>query len=414
MMFTLAKQSLFHRKTSVILMLISFVVSCSLLISVEHIRLQAKESFSRTVSGVDLIAGPRTGQLTLLLSSVFRVGSGAGSVSWDSYQELSQSNQVAWAVPISLGDSHRGYQVMGTTKDYFEFFRYGNKQSMEFGQGVPFDGLFDVVIGADVADALDYVLGDQLVISHGTGSVSFTHHDATPFTVVGILARTGTPIDKTLHVSLEGIEAMHMSPRQLAQLQEILAQGKTPDIQPEIVSAVFLGLKSRIATLMMQRQIADYDKEPLMAILPGVALNELWQLLGAVENVLLVISLLILFASLLGLTTLLMATLRERQREMAVLRAVGAGPATLFWLIQWEALLVAIVGFLLSVGGVFIALTFIQEWLGNAYGMFISTNIFTWQTGAIAGLVVVATFIIACIPAVMAYRQSLHVGMQSR
>ena len=127
MILTVAKQSLFDRKTSVLLTFIALFVSVCLLVTIEHVRKEAKESFYRTVSGVDLIVGARTGQINLLLSSVFRVGANANSVSWDSYQRITSSPQVKWSIPLSLGDSHRGFAVIGTTNQYFEHYRFGDR-----------------------------------------------------------------------------------------------------------------------------------------------------------------------------------------------------------------------------------------------------------------------------------------------
>ena len=94
----------------------AMTVSIFVLLAVEHIRYQAKESFANTVSGVDLIVGSRTGSLNLLLYSVFHIGSPTNNVSWESYEDISSNSQVEWAIPISLGDSHKGYRVVGTTR----------------------------------------------------------------------------------------------------------------------------------------------------------------------------------------------------------------------------------------------------------------------------------------------------------
>ena len=218
MILTIARRSLLNRKGSAFLTLLSLVVSVSLLISVEHIRKQAKESFSRTVSGVDLIVGARTGQLNLLLYSVFRVGNPSNNIDWESYQAIAESSMVKWSIPMSLGDSHRGYRVLGTTQSYFEHYSYGNKLPLTFAQGQAFDGLFETVLGAEVAAKLGYQLGDEITISHGVGQVSFKHHDEAPFVITGILAPTGTPVDKTVHITLGSMEAIHLSPGRLTAL----------------------------------------------------------------------------------------------------------------------------------------------------------------------------------------------------
>ena len=381
------------------------MISVSLLLSVEHLRKQAKESFGRTVSGVDLIVGGRTGQLNLLLSSVFRMGSGATGISWQSFEMVEDNKLVSWAIPVSLGDSHQGYPVLGTQKKYFDHFQYGKRQELTFSQGQAFEHDNEVVLGSDVAKTLGYTLGQSVVLSHGTGKVSFTNHSQHPFVVTGILSPTGTPVDKTLHISLAGVDAVHNIPSVHANDEH------AHELEASKISAIFLGLKSPIATFQIQRQINEYEGEPLLAILPGVALAELWRLMGTIENVFLVISILILVSSLFGMSTMMLASMRERQRELSVLRAVGAGPGTLFLLLQAEALILSLGGCLLAVLLVMISANLSVDWLSENYGLFMDANILSISTFQVIGLVLLATLLIGLIPATSAYRRALHAGL---
>ena len=405
MLIRIALKSLWNRKGSALLTIMTIVISVSLLLSVEHIRKQSKDSFGRTVSGVDLIVGARTGQINLLLSSVFRMGAGSKGISWDSFEKLASNRQVSWALPISLGDSHRGYPVLGTQQAYFEHFKYGKKQALRFSQGEAFDDDNEVVLGSDIAKLLGYSLGDSLVLSHGTGKVSFTNHSQHPFSVVGILAPTGTPVDKTLHISLAGMDAMHDIPS----IHSKDYDGSELDVSD--ISAVFVGLKSPIATFQVQRAVNEYEGEALLAILPGVALAELWRLMGTIENILLVISALILVSSLFGMSTMLLASMRERQRELSVLRTVGAGPGTLFLLLQAEAIILSLSGCLLALLLVTVTAGLSVNWLSENYGLFMDANIFSDSTLIVIGLVMAATVVIGLIPSVNAYRQALHSGL---
>jgi putative ABC transport system permease protein len=478
MIFSVAKQSLLHRKVSVFLTFLALLVSVSLLVSIEHTRKEAKNSFYRTVSGVDLIVGARTGQINLLLSSVFRVGANANSVSWESYQRIVSNPQVEWAIPLSLGDSHKSFAVIGTTNAYFEHYRYGEKRQLRFEVGGRFTNAmvnkgvnnnektasvinhFDVVLGADVAKQLNYKVGDQIIISHGVGKVSFSHHADHPFTVVGILQLTGTPVDQGVHVGLNAIESIHVQPKrslskktlsqnslkkskqaennhdehehehehehETEQKQEhnhiadsdiqsalaTLSSQVSHDLherqimQPTQVSAFMLGLKSRIAVLQVQRQINQDKLEPLSAIIPGVALGELWRLVGAIENVLRIISAAVLIASLLGLSTMLLASLRERNAEINVLRIMGAKPSFVFWLLQLEALSIALVACITAVVSV-MGLIFVgNDWLLAEYGLSLSPNILSIHTLWVLVAVLVATFLIALIPSIGAYRNA--------
>lgn len=168
----LAWKSLLNRKATALLTVLTVAIAVVLLLGVERIRTQAKESFANTISGTDLIVGGRSGQVNLLLYSVFRIGNATNNIDWKSYQEFSQHPAVKWAIPISLGDSHKGFRVLGTNHSYFEHYRYGSKQPLTLSQGREFNGLFETVIGADVAQALGYQVGSQIIIAHGISDVA--------------------------------------------------------------------------------------------------------------------------------------------------------------------------------------------------------------------------------------------------
>jgi putative ABC transport system permease protein len=372
-------------------------------------RYQTKQSFANTVSGVDLIVGARTGRLNLLLYSVFRIGSPTNNITWESFEDIASKPQVKWAIPIVLGDSHRGYPVMGTTGVYFEFFSYGNQRGLTFEQGHAFNQVFDVVIGSDIARTLGYSMGEKVVLSHGLASTSFSQHDDRPFKVVGILAPTGTPVDQTLHVSLAGIEAIHIGWQQGIKMP---AASITTDhikqlqLQPESITAFMLGLKSRMATFRVQRTINEYGREPLLAILPGVALSELWQMMNVLENTLRLISVLILIAALLGLSAMLLASIRERNHEVQLLRIIGAPPIFLFLLIELEALLIILLSTVLGVSILYACLVTAGNFLASEYGLYIQSNILSGSALHLVLIVIIANLAAAAIPALTMYKSA--------
>jgi putative ABC transport system permease protein len=411
MLMSLAVSSLKNRRKSILLTFFSLLISISVLLGVEHIRQQAKESFSRTVSGVDLIVGAPSGQLNLLLYSVFRMGSPTNNINYESFKVLQNNQQVEWAIPISLGDSHHGFRVIGTTQDYFTHFRYGKKQPLEFVQGQAFSSLFEVVIGIDVAKEYNYQVGDEIVVAHGVGSVSFKHHDDTPFVVSGILKPTGTPVDKSLHVTLEAIEAIHLSP---AKLRQLINDVDAVDLSPNSVTAVMLGLKSKFATFPLQRNINSYADDRLMAILPGVAMSELWSMMANFENLLRVISILVLFASLFGLSTMLLASMDQRKSEIAVLRVLGAGPGVIFSLVLIEALILVSFAIVASVMTISLTLALLGDWLASEYGLFLSANLLSMEALMAIGVILIASIITSTIPAFEAYKNALHSTLSAK
>ena len=412
----LALKSVLNRKATAILTILTVAVSVILLLGVERVRTEAKSSFANTISGTDLIVGGRSGQVNLLLYSVFRIGNATNNIDWKSYQEFKQHKAVKWAIPISLGDSHKGFRVMGTNHSYFEHYRYGSKQPLTFQQGREFNELFDVVIGADVAKQLDYKIGDKIILAHGISDVAFSRHDNLPFTIVGIIAPTGTPVDKTVHVSLEAIEAIHVGWESGANLghtpdAETL---KTYDFQPKQITAMMLGLNSKIQTFALQREINTYRQEPLSAIMPGIALHELWGMMAVAEQALLVVSGFVVVAGLLGMLSSLLTSLQERRREMAILRAMGARPRHVFGLLISEASALTFLGITLGVGLLFGLIAVVAPIVQQSYGINISISAITPHEWKLIMMVQIAGIIIGFIPAFRAYRQSLADGMTIR
>ena len=409
MLAKLALQSLLDRKGSVMLSLLAMTVSIFVLLGVEHVRHQAKDNFSNTVSGVDLIVGARTGNINLLLYSVFRIGSPTNNIRWQTYENISNNKLVEWTIPISLGDSHKGYRVLGTTKDYFEHFSYGKKHHLAFEQGRQFDQVFDVVLGAEVANKLGYSLGDKVALAHGIAATSFSIHDDRPFTVVGILAATGTPVDQTLHVSLKGIEAIHIDWQhgvKIANSGLTQSDFEKADLQPKSITAFMLGLKSKMATFQVQRAINEYTAEPVVAILPGVALSELWRMIGVLENTLLLVSLLVFIAACLGVSSMLLASIRERRHEIQLLRIMGAPPYYLFLLIELEAFLITLLSCVLGAGLLATFLALLQDYLVSHYGIYIEINLLTKNSLYVLASILLASIVVAVIPSFSGYRKA--------
>ncbi len=409
MLLNLVWASLWSRRVMAILTCTSIAISMLVLIGVEHLRAEVKNNFERTVSGVDLIVGSRTSGINLLLFSVFKIGNPSNNIQWKSYQDIVNNRQVAWSVPLSMGDSHQGFSVIGTTDDYFEYFKYGDKQTISFGQGEPFKRLYEVVLGADVAKNLGYSLDQSLVMSHGTGKVSFTHHDDHPFRVVGILESTGTPADQSLYIPLQSIDILHQTQHVHDELLSEVLLGKTH--QPQL-SAFLLGSKSKIGVLRLQRDINQYKQEPLSAILPALALRELWQIVGAVEISLRVISWLILSTALICMTTMLLASMKERERELAVLRALGAKAHIIILLIGAEALLLTLLGALAGYVLVTVGLLLGQPLLEQHFALYISPYVNLVAVGRFFLIAAGAAVLLSFIPAIFAYKKSLLSGLK--
>lgn len=499
--FALALKSLWHRRLTAGLTVLAVAVGVAALTSVERVRAGAQATFANTISGADLIVGARGGPMHLVLYSVFGIGEPTNNISWESYRAIASRPEVAWTIPLSLGDAHRGYRVLGTNAGYFEHYRFGQGNRLRFAAGAMFASDRDAVLGAEVADALGYGLGDSIIVSHGIGDTSFQHHDDNPFRVVGVLARTGTPVDRTVHVTLGGIRAMHdesaghddheadhddehhdsheehdadehddhaadhgdehhsHDEHEADEQDEHEADGhdeheadahddhddhepeshdeheaaehrehehddheaeshddheaaaehgehESHDDAPSAITACIVGLEARPLLLLFQRFVNEYEPEPLLAAVPGVALQRLWELVGVVEIGLLLMSVLVVVAGLVGMLAMLLAGVAERRPEMAVLRAVGAGRGLVFGLIVAEAVMLAAGGAVVGVVAVHAAMLAARGWVLERFGLALAAQWPGWFEVIVIDLVALTAALVALVPAWRLYRGS--------
>tara|TARA_B100000524_G_scaffold281141_1_gene157315 strand:+ start:667 stop:1863 length:1197 start_codon:yes stop_codon:yes gene_type:complete len=392
--------------------ILAISVSLMLYMSVEKLRTSAYTSFTDTISQTDLIIGARASSVQLMLYSVFRIGNATNNITWESYQDILDKDEVDWAVPISLGDSHKGFRVMGTTKDFFTRYKYRGGQSIIVEKGFLFNDLYDVVLGAGVAEKLEYGIDSPLIVSHGLQS--FSDHDDQPFRVSGILKKTGTPVDNTVIVSLAAIEAIHVdwsTGAKIPGLETPIEEIRKMDLTPKNITAALLGVKSKLTIFSLQRWINNYPEEAMTAILPGAALQELWRVVGVVENLLLGISVVVIFTTLIGMTAIMFSSLSERRREMAIWRAMGASPFTIVGLLMLEAIFISLLSIILSLVLLFISLNVLQPWIDYNYGILVNVEMLSINDVYVFALFIFASMLISLLPALRAYWFSINDGM---
>jgi putative ABC transport system permease protein len=440
----LALKSLRNRLLVTTLTVGSIALSVALLLGVEKVRTGMRESFSNTISQTDLIVGPKSGTIQLLLYSVFGMGSPTQNISWEAYQAWAAHPAVDWTIPYALGDSHRGFRVIGTDANFYEHYRYRGGQQITLAEGEPALGVYDVAIGSQVAAELGYGLGDEIAVTHGMGG--FIQHEETPFRISGILAPTFTPVDRAIYVTMEGVEAMHegwengVPPASAMSFgggppgeedgtgqDASVADSGEPDHagesaeehaahahEPTQVTAFFVGATNRRDVLSLQRDVNEWTEEPVMAVLRGLALSEMWDGLGYAEEGLRLVGVFVVIVGLLGMLVSLYTSLDARRREMAILRAIGAGPVRIVSLLVLESALLAALGAALGVAVVYGGLSLAQPWVESQFGLFLPIAGLARIEWIYLGAVVVAGFLIGFVPAVKAYRTALHDGLAVR
>ncbi len=415
----LARKSLTNRLLTTSLTALSIAFSVALLVGVENVRTGMRESFSNTVSGTDLVVGSRGGTIQLMLYAVFGMGSPVANISHDTWKEWDEHPAVSWTIPYALGDSHRGFRVIGTNDSFYEHYKYRGGQPIALAEGRAAQSVFDVVLGAQVAERLGYALGDRISVTHGMSAVGFMNHDEMPFEVVGVLEKTFTPVDRAIYVTLEGVTAIHMGwesggppmPGDEISAADVLAMEEVPVSQ---ITSFFLGAESRAYTLQLQRDISTSEDEPLTAVIPGVALSEMWRGIGYAEDGLLVISGFVVLVGLLGMLVSIYTSLDARRREMAILRALGAGPRRIVSLLVLEAGTLSIIGALLGVAFVYVGLAVLQPWLEGQFGLQVPIQALDGMQLMYIGTVIALGFVAGLVPALKAYRTALHDGLSVR
>ena len=404
---SLATASLWHRRRILLLVTLTLTLSVSLLLGVQYLRTEVRQSFNSAVSGTDLIIGARSGELNLLLYSVFHIGHVTNNLGWNSFQALEKDERIDWLIPLSMGDSYRGHRVLGTDSRFLEHYQYGDDQPLQLAKGRWFSDVFDVVLGAQVARTLGHRTGDEIVLAHGGGRTSFVKHDQHPFRVSGILAATGTPVDRGVYVSLEGLEAIHIGweagvPAPGRTLSADAARNR--ELTPDTITAALAGIKRQILTFQVQRDINQYAGEPLSAILPGVALAQLWQVLEQFELLLLGITTFVVVISLAGLVTVLLTLQTHRHQEIAVLRANGASPSLIGSLYLLECTGLAVTATVLATGLWYLLLLAVAPWLLDTFGLAINLRSLTGVESLLLLTVPLAGLLVGAIPAIRAWR----------
>jgi len=411
-MLSLLLKSIRSRIIPTSLVTISLMASMVLLLSIERIQQGAEEGFNQSISGVDAIIGPRSSSLELVLYTVFHLGRPTNNITTKTIDDMRLRSDISWLVPIALGDSHRGFRVVATESNYFEHIQYANNQSLTFSEGGVFSELSETVVGSDVAEKLNYSIGSKIQITHGSIESTGNKHDDFSFKVVGVLNKTGTPIDQAVFLDLKGYELLHLgwqSGKKVLSLEDIDLSSLPDDaLTPKTVTAAFVGLKSKLTLFNFSKSIREYPKEAISAIIPGIALSELWSIVGLVDKGFQLLSWIIIAISLIAMVTLIIASLDNRKQEMTIYRANGASPKFLAAMVIYESLVIGLVAIIGAVILVTIVTYFASNQLNLALGISPSFKWISLGEIKVFSIILFAGVLSSLIPAAMVFRKNLH------
>ena len=413
MIFYIAKKSLMNRKLTSFLCLFSITLSVALFLGVEKVKDGAENGFTNTISKTDLIVGSKAGPVQLLLYTVFHLGSPTNNITMESYNKIKANPLVKWTIPISLGDSYRGHRVVATDENYYKHYRYQGDKKVELKEGRIPTEIWDVTIGSEIAKKFGFNLGDPIQLSHGISKESIYEHIKSPFKVQGILKPTSTPIDKAIYINLYGMEAMHkgwetgVPDTDMADKSNL----KKEDLETKQITAFLLAAKNRIFTLRLRSMIDNFQDEALMAVIPGMALAELWNTIGYVEKALALVSLCVLIVGLLGIVISLYTSINERRREMAILRSLGASGAQVLTLLITEAFVLVTAGCLLGLGLLYGGMFILSPYLASEFSVYLPIEAPSLTEIYYLAGISFGSLIIGMIPGLKAYKNSLSDGL---
>ena len=422
----LSGASAWNRRGTLALVILSVIFSTMLLLGIEKVRTQVKENFIQALSGTDLIVGAKTGEIQLILFSIFHLGELPASITYNSAENLAKIKDVAWSIPLSIGDSHKGYPVVATTESFYAHYQYSLGKKIALHSGHEPKELFDVCLGSEVARNLGYQLGTKIVLSHGleehdehgrangAGQEVHDDHGAFPFTVTGILKPTGTPIDRSIYTNLGAIEALHLGWVGGVPVPDLKISPKDLDkfdLRPKKLTCVLLGLKHKSSIFRVKQEIEGQKDEALMAAIPSVVMDEIWRMIGTSEKILLLISAFVTMTGLASLAAVILAGLGERRRELAILRSVGARPLDILTLLLSEGLLLVLAGVFLGTLILYALIAILAPTLVDKYGLFFYLDFPTVNEWYFILGICFAGCLTSLIPAMRAYRLSLADGL---
>jgi putative ABC transport system permease protein len=300
---------------------------------------QLEERMQRDARGIDLVVGAKGSPMQIILSSIYQLDVPTGNVSWEQAQELARNRAVRKVIPIALGDNLRGFRIVGTNHDYVA--HYGAR----LAQGRLWQKPLEAVLGADAAASTGLGIGATFLGAHGlSGSAGEHVHEAYPYDVVGVLARSGTVVDRVILTDVTSVWAVH------ADQYDIKDVGRIAELMPDEekeLTALLVQYSTPIAAATLPRYINN--NSDMQAASPAYETARLFTIIGVGVDVLRGFALVLIVAAGLSVFIALYNALLERRYDLAVMRTLGAHPGKLMALMLLEGLLLAGIGAVLGI-----------------------------------------------------------------
>ncbi|MFK7980220.1 MAG: ABC transporter permease [Saprospiraceae bacterium] len=432
-LFKLSWKNLINNPLSMTLSLVLFALGVGLISLLLILNKQLQDQFDKNLAGINLVVGAKGSPLQLILSSMYHIDSPTGNIPIKSAKGLMNPKHplIDQAIPLSMGDSHQGYRIIGSTYDLFGLY------NGEIGQGKLWAKDMEVTIGATVADKLGLGLGDGFYSSHGLIiDDNLVHDDAPQFKVAGIFKPTGSVLDQLILTNTQSIWKVHDSHEHEEgesadnhndheghdhsdheghdhdeHNHDDHAAENTPKVAPtnasllenadQSITSLLIKFKSNnYRTLNMQRNINE--NTDMQAATPAFEINRLYSMMGTGTDALQMLAYVIVFVSGLSIFISLFSSLRERKYELSLMRVMGASPTKIFTLIVLEGLILAILGYLIGIALSHIGMEILAKYMSDAYRYSFSGALFLKEEIYLLFGALGIGFIAAIIPAIQA------------
>ncbi|MCE3232966.1 MAG: ABC-type transport system, involved in lipoprotein release, permease component [Rickettsiaceae bacterium] len=405
-MFSLAKRYLAASLPTTILQVLTFATGSAILLIVISVSTQLTNNFSQEENGVDAIVGAKGSPLQLVLSGVYHADIPTGNIDYNEAMRLSRNNSVKAAVPISLGDSYKGYRIVGTTEDFLKFY------SVSIAEGSSWAKPMEAIIGNTIAKAAGLRIGDSFVGSHGLVDGG-EEHKHMPYKVVGILAKNGTVADRLVLTSLESVWEIHDHHHHDEEAHE--EDNHHDDEQEEHVhaghdeerevTALLLQYNNRAASINFPRMVNKQTNT--QAASPYFEIAKLFKVLGVGFDTAKIIGYVLLVISVLSIFLVLLGNVRKRHYDIAILRVTGATPSKIMQLVIFEGMILTVLGIVSGFIASRAALFMIGNIAAEGTGFSIQAGSITHGELLVMGLLLVVSLASSIIPALMAYRVNI-------
>jgi putative ABC transport system permease protein len=370
-----------------VLLLALGVATITLLLLTMH---QLEERMGRDARGIDLVAGAKGSPMQVILSAIYHLDVPTGNISLAQAKEIGKHRMIKKTIPLALGDGYRGYRIVGTNHDYVS--HYGGK----IAAGRLWEKHMEAVIGAEIAQRLGHGVGATLVGYHGIGDAGGSEHGDAPYQVVGVLAPSGTVLDRLILVSIESVWLVH---------DEHQGTDSAVTEDDKEITALLIQYATPLAVAVLPRYINNNSE--MQAASPAYETARLFSIIGVGVDVLRGFALVLMLSAGLSLFIALYNALHERRYDLALMRTLGARPRTLMTLMLFEGALFAGFGAILGLA-LGHALT---ELLGQSLraAQQIAVTGWTWVPAELwlIGVALAVGVLAALLPAWRAYRTDI-------